>query len=96
MTVKEAIERLKLCSENQCNICGRYEKEECMLERNRCETILLNLIQKQDTEINKLKEENERLKYSCAKATEIIEEYANETENDIKKLIEYQEKYLDN
>lgn len=36
-TIKEDIERLKLCSTNQCNICGRYEKEECMLERNRCE-----------------------------------------------------------
>lgn len=53
-------------------------------------------IQKQDIEINKLKEENQRLKHSITKATEIIDEYADETEMDTKKLIEYQEKYLDN
>lgn len=41
-SIKEAIERLKLCSTNQCNICGRYEKEECMLERNRCEQHILS------------------------------------------------------
>jgi len=39
---EEDIERLKLCSTNQCHICGRYEKEECMLERNRCEQHLLS------------------------------------------------------
>ena len=49
--------------------------------------ILLNLIKKQQLEI-------ERLKYLVKKATEIIDEYANETEKDIKKLIEYQEKFL--
>ena len=41
-SIKEDIERLKLCSTNQCNICGRYEKEECMLERNRCEQHILS------------------------------------------------------
>lgn len=41
-SIKEDIERLKLCSTNQCHICGRYEKEECMLERNRCEQHILS------------------------------------------------------
>lgn len=41
-SIEEDIERLKLCSTNQCHICGRYEKEECMLERNRCEQHLLS------------------------------------------------------
>lgn len=41
-SIKEDIERLKLCSNNQCDICGRYEKEECMLERNRCEQHILS------------------------------------------------------
>ena len=41
-SIEEDIERLKLCSTNQCNICGRYEKEECMLERNRCEQHILS------------------------------------------------------
>ncbi len=41
-SIKESIERLKLCSTNQCHICGRYEKEECMLERNRCEQYILS------------------------------------------------------
>lgn len=48
------------------------------------------------SENKELKEENIRLKHSITKATEIIDEYANETENDTKKLIEYQEKYLNN
>lgn len=42
--LEEAIERLKLCSNNECNICGRYEKEECMLERNRCEKTVLQAL----------------------------------------------------
>lgn len=56
-----------------------------------CEAIdiVLKLIGKQQLEI-------EQLKYSITKATEIIDEYANETEEDTKKLIEYQEKYLQN
>lgn len=49
--------------------------------------ILLKLIEKQQAEI-------EQLKYSITKATEIIDEYANENEKDTKKLIEYQEKFL--
>ena len=51
--------------------------------------IVLNLITKQQAEI-------QQLKYSIKKATEIIDEYANETEKDTKKLIEYQEKFLKN
>lgn len=54
MTEKEAIERLKLCSNSECNICGRYEKEECMLERNRCEKTVLNLLEKKDKRISDL------------------------------------------
>lgn len=50
---------------------------------------ILNIIEKQQKEIKQLKQ-------SIVKATEIIDEYANETENDTKKIIEYQEKYLDN
>lgn len=49
--------------------------------------IMINLIEKQQAEI-------EQLKYSITKATEIIDEYANENEKDTKKLIEYQEKFL--
>lgn len=41
-SIEEDIERLKLCSTNQCNVCGRYEKEECTLERNRCEQHILS------------------------------------------------------
>lgn len=75
-SIEEDIERLKLCSTNQCNICGRYEKEECMLERNRCEQHILsdykrvlkeneymhNELNKQQTTINKYAKENEELK----------------------------------
>ena len=90
---KESIEQLKSWREYI------IKHKETVNKANDIEFYLrtvLNLIQKQDTEINKLKQENERLKYSCAKATEIIDEYADETENDTKKLIEYQEKYLNN
>lgn len=54
-SIKEDIERLKLCSTNQCHICGRYEKEECMLARNRCEQHLLSAYKK-------ILKENEKLK----------------------------------
>lgn len=54
-SIKEDIERLKLCSTNQCNICGRYEKEECMLERNRCEQHIL-------LDYKRILKENEKLK----------------------------------
>lgn len=61
-SIREDIERLKLCSTNQCNICGRYEKEECMLERNRCEQHILSDY-KRVLEMNKiLLKENEELK----------------------------------
>ena len=51
--------------------------------------LLREAIKKQQAEI-------EKLKYLVKKATEIIDEYANETEKDTKKLIEYQEKFLQN
>lgn len=54
-SIEEYIERLKLCSTNQCNICGRYEKEECMLERNRCEQHILS-------DYKRVLKENEELK----------------------------------
>lgn len=44
-SIEEDMKRLELCSTNQCNICGRYEKEECMLERNRCEQHILSAYQ---------------------------------------------------
>ena len=57
-SIKEDIERLELCSNNKCNICGRYEKEECMLERNRCERHILSAYQgvlKENEELLELK-----------------------------------------
>lgn len=54
-SIEEDIERLKLCSTNQCHICGRYEKEECILERNRCEQHLLS-------DYKRVLKENEELK----------------------------------
>lgn len=54
-SIEEDIERLKLCSTNRCNICGRYEKEECMLERNRCEQHIL-------LDYKRVLKENEKLK----------------------------------
>ena len=54
-SIKEDIERLELCSTNKCNICGRYEKEECMLERNRCEQHILS-------DYKRVLKENEELK----------------------------------
>ena len=55
-SIKENIERLELCSTNQCYICGRYEKEECMLERTRCEARILSdykRVLKENEELNK-------------------------------------------
>lgn len=67
-SIEEDMKRLELCSTNQCNICGRYEKEECMLERNRCEQHILSAYQEVlkeneqlSTEVNSLKKENEEL-----------------------------------
>lgn len=54
-SIKEDVERLELCSTNKCNICGRYEKEECMLERNRCEQHILS-------DYKRVLKENEELK----------------------------------
>ena len=59
-SIEEDIERLKLCSTNQCNICGRYEKEECMLERNRCEQHILSDYKRVLKENEILKEEKEQ------------------------------------
>lgn len=59
-SIEEDIERLKLCSTNQCNICGRYEKEECMLERNRCEQHILSAYQEVLKENEILKKEKEQ------------------------------------
>ena len=56
MNIEEAKERLKLCSTNQCNICGRYEKEECMLERNRCEKTVLSELEKKEAVINEIED----------------------------------------
>lgn len=50
--------------------------------------IVLNLIEK-------LQKENEELKCSLTKASKIIDEYSNEIENDTKKIIEYQDKWLE-
>ena len=55
-SIKEDIERLKLCSTNKCYICGTYEKEECMLERNRCEQHILS-------DYKRVLKENEELNY---------------------------------
>lgn len=61
-SIEEDIKILKLCSTNQCHICGRYEKEECILERNRCEQHLLSDY-KRVLEINEvLLKENEEFK----------------------------------
>lgn len=61
-SIKEDIERLKLCSTNQCNICGRYEKEECMLERNRCEQHILSDYNRALKKNEVLLKENEEFK----------------------------------
>lgn len=71
-SIEEDIERLKLCSTNQCYICGRYEKEECMLERNRCEQHILS-------DYKRVLKENEELKEIDEKRTwtvnNVIAEY---------------------
>ena len=65
-SIEEDIERLKLCSTNQCNICGRYEKEECMLERNRCEQHILS-------EYKRVLKENEKLKRKNIMLEELLQ-----------------------
>ena len=80
-SIKEDIERLKLCSTNQCNICGRYEKEECMLERNRCEQHILSdykRVLKENEELNKkVKAIIDRIDYDIKKTKEIISKNTN-------------------
>lgn len=60
-SIEEDIERLKLCSTNQCHICGRYEREECMLERNRCEQHILSDYKKLQEEFKQVDHECDRL-----------------------------------
>lgn len=89
-SIKEDIERLKLCSTNQCNICGRYEKEECMLERNRCEQHILSdykRVLKENEELKKLHiQDNKHLDFimehsiSVQKVKDKIEEILNNGE----------------
>lgn len=68
-SIKEDIERLKLCSTNQCHICGRYEKEECILERNRCEQHLLSAYKR----VLKENEELLEVKVSASAHNRILE-----------------------
>ena len=70
-SIEEDIERLKLCSTNQCNICGRYEKEECMLERNRCEQHILSDYKRVLERNEVLLKENEQLN----KKVDLMENY---------------------
>lgn len=82
-SIKEDIERLKLCSTNQCNICGRYEKEECMLERNRCEQHILSdykRVLKENEECipkQRIKDIIDRIDYDIKKTKEIISKNTN-------------------
>lgn len=106
-SIEEDIERLKLCSNNQCNICGRYEKEECILERNRCEHHILS-------DYKRILKENERYQKSdyetiCLENNELREitdriqsEYNDLLKDNFKlkneletKRKEYQETYKD-
>lgn len=50
-SIKEDIERLELCSTNQCYICGRYEKEECITKQK-----IKDIIDRIDYDIKKTKE----------------------------------------
>ena len=92
-SIKEDIERLKLCSTNQCNICGRYEKKECMLERNRCEQHILSdykRVLKENEELkNKIMEKDleiiGKVEYTEASMKEIIEQYYTANEDCITK-----------
>lgn len=74
-SIEEDIERLKLCSSNQCHICGRYEKEECMLERNRCEQHILSAYKRVLKENEVLLKENEELKEKIREHTLLISHY---------------------
>ena len=88
-SIKEDIERLKLCSTNQCNICGRYEKEECMLERNRCEQHILSDYKRVLKENELLRKDIEGWKKYCEEIEEEQTEMSNKNcqlEFDIEKL----------
>lgn len=98
-SIKEDIERLELCSTNQCYICGRYEKEECMLERTRCEAHILSNYKRvlKENEIYKKNSEimsKENLSTAEQLKVEIKENFRlkNQLENNRK---EYQETYKD-
>lgn len=69
--IEEDIERLKLCSTNQCNICGRYEKEECILERNGCEQHFLSDYKRVLKMNEVLLKENEELKEKLDKISKV-------------------------
>ena len=84
-SIKEDIERLKLCSTNQCNICGRYEKEECMLERNRCEQHILS-------DYKRVLKENEEWDRKFCNLQNLYFKLQDESES---KQKEYQETYKD-
>lgn len=58
--------------------------------------VILNFVLRNDEDIRPYIEECNRLKEDIVKATKIIDEYADEAENSFEKIIEYQEKYLDN
>lgn len=80
-SIEEDIERLKLCSTNQCNICGRYEKEECMLERNRCEQHILSAYKRILKENEELKQEKqdyfEKYQYNLKQNESLTREFSN-------------------
>ena len=81
-SIKEDIERLKLCSTNQCNICGRYEKEECMLERNRCEQHIL-------LDYKRILKENEKLKALDSSNSKMIANMSKRHFQDREKIRNY-------
>lgn len=76
-SIKEDIERLELCSTNKCNICGRYEKEECMLERNRCEQHILSAyrrVLKENEEWQRAYQEEKDKQFDLIKENEELKE----------------------
>lgn len=85
-SIKEDIERLKLCSTNQCNICGRYEKEECMLERNRCEQHILSDYKRVLKENEQLKNDIENM-YDEEVVISIIEDNFNLSRNEVLEVL---------
>ena len=85
-SIKEDIERLKLCSTNQCNICGRYEKEECMLERNRCEQHILSDYKRVLKENEQLKNDIENM-YDEEVVISIIEDNFNLCRNEVLEVL---------